>query len=185
MRRCSATQCVSHAARAHQVTHEGVGHQKGGWEQPSVSLAVWAATRGAALPLHTYPMRRAHPRRPTKGWVTRKLVGKNQMFHLHAGPQHEALQCHSIRFPCGARAPGDPRQETFPGNRKLSQATRKDPKQTTVCLHISTCMCVRVRVRGLRRRRRSCYAGRPKKHARVVAPAPPSSTSARLPAAAP
>ena len=112
-------------------------------------------------------MRRAHPKRPTKEWVTRKLVGPHQkMFHLHAGPQHEALQCHSIRFPCGARAPGDPRQETFPGNRKLSQATRKDPKQTTVCLHISTCMCVRVRVRGLRTRRRSCYAGRPKKNMR-------------------
>ena len=30
MRRCSATQYVSHTARAHQVTHEGVGHQKTG-----------------------------------------------------------------------------------------------------------------------------------------------------------
>ena len=25
------------------------------------------------------------------------------MFHLHSGPQHEAMHCRSARFPCGAR----------------------------------------------------------------------------------
>ena len=34
----------SHAARAHKVTHEGVGHQKTGWEKQIVSRAFWAST---------------------------------------------------------------------------------------------------------------------------------------------
>ena len=38
------------------------------------------------------------------------------MFHLQSGPQHEALHCHCIRNPCGARTPGDPRRSGSPEN---------------------------------------------------------------------
>eukprot|EP00959_Pyramimonas_sp_CCMP1952_P400859 8399679-Pyramimonas_sp.AAC.1 len=53
---------------------------------------------------------------PTKGWVTGKLVAKNQLFHLHPGPQHEAAHCHSISFRYGASTQGDPRSGGSPEN---------------------------------------------------------------------
>ena len=45
-----------------------------------------------------------------------KLVERNQLFHLQSGPQHEAVHCHSIRFPYGARTTGDPRRGGSPEN---------------------------------------------------------------------
>ena len=36
------------------------------------------------------------------------------MCRVHSGPQHEAMQCHSMRFPCGTRTSGDPRRGGSP-----------------------------------------------------------------------